>query len=116
MAAGMARQVFAVPSGRAFSIVRKRLEELGLSVDKTDATHQVILSRWKKMNQGAPAWLTSTTPEQAHGDPLPSMDPASRGPADTRSTKEELDSLFGFAPILARSRARNAPRRDDVGV
>ena len=56
-AAGVERRRFAIPSARAWRIVRARLQELGLSIDKTDARRQVALTDWKKLDRKAPEWL-----------------------------------------------------------
>lgn len=58
----MERRVFAVPSARAWGIVRERLKELGLSVDKTDTAHQLALTQWETLNKKAPAWLANARP------------------------------------------------------
>jgi TonB family protein len=50
------RRLFSVESRWAWGIVLNRLNELGLSGDKVDRTHQAVLTKWREVENG-PAWL-----------------------------------------------------------
>ena len=55
------RRLFSVRSHQAWEVVRKRLNELGLSPDKTDGASQAVLTKWREVGAKGVEWLPAAT-------------------------------------------------------